>query len=280
MLLGLTTTLLTVSAMVEINNSSTWSQFGVVIFATMLIGYFGLIVTDDFLLPGILIPLIGSVIVGYLAQTPDGRTACENGHSQWISNQANLLHAHRMRALCDAVMVGWKTVAADNCKLTVRHVRGPQPKRIILDPNGQLLDRAKDLHLFAPNDEVGTLFVTRKQSEYEARGLQTVEFREGTRLSETLSTLDIKSVYLEGGAKTVSSYLPELDLLQVHVAPKILGSGISSFTLPKISSIQEGYEFTTEFFDLDGEILYECKMQDKQPVIGSRTEQANSELNH
>ena len=49
----------------------------------------------------------------------------------------------------------------------------------------------------------------------------------------------IRSVYIEGGAVTTSRFLNEgnVDVLQVHVAPMILGSGLSSFRLPPVPDV-------------------------------------------
>ena len=55
-----------------------------------------------------------------LALTLDGRTATAGGDSRWISNDWSRFVAHRLRSLCDAVIVGKNTLAADNPSLTVR----------------------------------------------------------------------------------------------------------------------------------------------------------------
>ncbi|HPA70732.1 MAG TPA: bifunctional diaminohydroxyphosphoribosylaminopyrimidine deaminase/5-amino-6-(5-phosphoribosylamino)uracil reductase RibD [Spirochaetota bacterium] len=55
-----------------------------------------------------------------MALTLDGRTATAGGDSKWISNDWSRLVAHRLRSLCDAVIVGSNTLAVDNPSLTVR----------------------------------------------------------------------------------------------------------------------------------------------------------------
>lgn len=75
-----------------------------------------------------------------LAATLDGFTAAPDGTSQWITGDAARLDAHRLRACCDAVVVGAGTVRADDPALTVRLppadpcFRGPdeQPVRVVL----------------------------------------------------------------------------------------------------------------------------------------------------
>ena len=62
----------------------------------------------------------GPFAIGHLAQSLDGCIATASGMSRWLSGDGDLLHTHRMRALCDAVVVGVDTVLNDNPQLTVR----------------------------------------------------------------------------------------------------------------------------------------------------------------
>ncbi len=55
-----------------------------------------------------------------LAVTLDGHTATETGDSKWISNEYSRLVVHRMRSLCDGIIIGKNAVCADNPSLTVR----------------------------------------------------------------------------------------------------------------------------------------------------------------
>ncbi|MEY4807084.1 MAG: hypothetical protein RLZZ206_1473 [Cyanobacteriota bacterium] len=76
------------------------------------------------------------------AMSLDGRTALQNGQSQWISGPEAREWVHRLRARCDAVIVGGGTVRADNPLLTSRGRRAPEPLRVVLS-------RALDLPLEA-----------------------------------------------------------------------------------------------------------------------------------
>ncbi len=49
--------------------------------------------------------------VSHFAQPLDGRIATVDGHSQWIGGPGNLTHAHRIRALCDGILIGAKTMS-------------------------------------------------------------------------------------------------------------------------------------------------------------------------
>lgn len=73
-----------------------------------------------------------------LASTVDGKTAAQDGTSQWITGDEARLDAHHLRANSDAILVGAGTVRVDNPSLTVRGVVAPdgkaprQPLRVVL----------------------------------------------------------------------------------------------------------------------------------------------------
>ncbi len=67
-----------------------------------------------------------------LAASLDGRTAAPDRTSRWITGEAARADAHRLRAESDAVLVGAGTVRADDPELTVRHVAGRDPLRVVL----------------------------------------------------------------------------------------------------------------------------------------------------
>jgi diaminohydroxyphosphoribosylaminopyrimidine deaminase/5-amino-6-(5-phosphoribosylamino)uracil reductase len=87
-------------------------------------------------------------VVLKLAATLDGRTAAPDGSSQWITGEAARVDAHRLRAESDAVLVGAGTVRIDDPTLTVRHVRGRDPLRVVLGraPAGAKVHPALELH--------------------------------------------------------------------------------------------------------------------------------------
>ena len=80
----------------------------------------------------------GCFVLGRIAQSLDGRIAIASGASQWISGREDIVHTHRLRALFDAVVVGARTVRADDPQLTTREVEGPSPVRVVLDTDRRL----------------------------------------------------------------------------------------------------------------------------------------------
>ena len=71
-------------------------------------------------------------VVCKLAASLDGRTAAPDGTSQWITGEAARADAHGLRADSDVIVVGAGTVGADDPSLTVRHVEGRDPLRVVL----------------------------------------------------------------------------------------------------------------------------------------------------
>src|SRR6266567_5197843 len=81
-----------------------------------------------------------------IAASLDGRTALENGASQWITGPAARADGHRWRARSCAILTGIGTVLQDDPRLTVREVEtSRQPLKVIVDRHGQLPARARVL---------------------------------------------------------------------------------------------------------------------------------------
>jgi len=85
-------------------------------------------------------------VVAQMGQSLDGFVATVTGDSYYVNGAHSLVHLHRLRALCDAVLVGAGTVAIDNPQLTTRRVSGPHPVRVLIDPTARLDGRARTLH--------------------------------------------------------------------------------------------------------------------------------------
>lgn len=182
-----------------------------------------------------------------IAQTIDGYIAAPDGNSEWISGEESRAKVHEWRSKYDAVMVGRNTARIDNPRLTVRHVEGRQPRRIVIDGP---LELPKDLNLFSDQYEEKTIVVTHNKEKLTTDGdpmlamLQSDYFRGATilvpqkdghvDLDEMMKKLveeNITSILVEPGQSLASALLKEklVDKIECFVAPKILGGGTKSF---------------------------------------------------
>ena len=178
-------------------------------------------------------------VIAQLGQSLDGCIATRTGDSHFVNGPENLTHLHRLRALCDAVIVGAGTVAMDDPQLTTRRVPGPHPVRVLFDPHLQL---ARHLHSArAFNDgQALTLWLCDARWQREAVLLAGAErvlavpglVREdgAPAIATALAALHARGLgllFVEGGGVTVSRFLAQgcLDRLHLAIAPLIIGNG-------------------------------------------------------
>lgn len=192
--------------------------------------------------------------VCHTAQSLDGCTATKSGHSKWIGNEHNLIHAHRMRALCDAVLIGKNTLINDQPKLNVRHVKGPSPKRVVVG-GGKELDFSSLLE--ATPETI--IHATKSPYHHSSLDMVQLDFSLKNLLHILYEKFNICSIYIEGGASIISSFLREkiLDAMQIHISPMLIGEGIRIGSLPVIQEISEAQKFIRgKFYPIGDEIMF------------------------
>lgn len=177
--------------------------------------------------------------IAQLGQSLDGCVATRTGDSSFINGSENLLHLHRLRAVCDAVIVGGGTVAADNPRLTTRRVPGPHPTRVLLDPQLRLAGCVETAYVF--NDgQAPTLWLCDARWRDAAVALvgadRVLAVSDLLRNDQTphvphavaaLHARGLTRLFVEGGGVTVSRFLEQqcLDRLHLAVAPILIGDG-------------------------------------------------------
>jgi diaminohydroxyphosphoribosylaminopyrimidine deaminase/5-amino-6-(5-phosphoribosylamino)uracil reductase len=219
------------------------------------------------------LPLLGllhphrPMVVGHLAQSLDGRIARSDGESHWISGEADLDHTHRLRAFCDAVLVGAETVINDDCRLTVRRCDGPQPLRVLLDPSGRIPEHQKVLQ----DPSAPTLWIRGQSCSSSSVGpsVETVTLPcvgGHFDIQELLSTLQergIRRLFVEGGGVTISHFLEAgvLDRLHLAVAPLLLGEGRSTLGRSLGPSLADCPRPDVSIYPMGKDWLFDCSFE-------------------
>jgi diaminohydroxyphosphoribosylaminopyrimidine deaminase / 5-amino-6-(5-phosphoribosylamino)uracil reductase len=213
------------------------------------------------------------MVIGQTGQSLDGRIATDSGHSRYINGPAGVAHLHRLRSLVDAVVIGVGTALADDPQLTVRHVTGPNPVRIVLDPNGRLASIAK---VFAA-DGIRRIVVTAEGTRYtpppdvEVVALPVTDgLIAPTAILAALAERGLHRILIEGGADTVSRFLTAgcFDRLHVTVAPVIFGSGRPGFVLPPVERADQALRAPMRIHQLDDEVLFDCDLSAQRIPVG------------
>lgn len=170
-----------------------------------------------------------------LAATLDGRIATASGESRWISGPEARRAVHRMRARCDAILVGAGTARADDPELTAR--RGGRvvhrPVRVLVDTGLRVPASARLFRGEAGRTWVlcGRSAAARRIRALEARGASLIPLpKRHSRLDlrrglAELGSRGLAEVLVEGGGDIAATLLREglVDELHWFVAPRLVG---------------------------------------------------------
>lgn len=214
------------------------------------------------------------LVIGHLGQSLDGHIATDSGDSYYVTGPENVRHLHRLRALCDAVVVGAGTVARDDPQLTVRHVAGRNPARVVLDPRAEL---SAHYRIFG-DGQAKTYVVHAAGLGAPAPGVAEIVPvpADGGRLRldallEALAARGLHAVFVEGGGATVSRFLEAglLDRLHVAFAALVTGRGRPGLTLPARDKIAECLRPQHRVFAMGGDVLFDCDLRVNASPIAS-----------
>ena len=187
----------------------------------------------------------------------DGRTALNNGASQWITGPAARADGHAWRKRAAALLTGIGTVLEDDPRLDVRLVEtDAQPLRVIVDsrletpPQSRILDAPGRVMIFAAAPEA------QRRAALAERGAEVVLLpgaQGKVDLAAMLADLaqrGINELHVEAGHKLNASLLRAglVDELLVYLAPKLLGLGREMAAFGPLESLADALEF--EFTDV------------------------------
>ena len=169
-----------------------------------------------------------------IAASLDGKTALNNGASQWITSPEARADGHAWRARACAVLTGMGTVRADNPRLDVRLVDTPrQPAVALVDSR---LELPQDAHLFVAGRPLYIWATGQNDHKAQALGARgaRVFLQPGghnqvdlVAMLQDMGRLEINELHVEAGHRLNGALMEAglVDEFLIYLAPKLLGQG-------------------------------------------------------
>jgi 2,5-diamino-6-(ribosylamino)-4(3H)-pyrimidinone 5'-phosphate reductase len=166
----------------------------------------------------------------------DGKIATKTGDSK-LSSKQDSIRLHKLRSKIDAILVGKNTVLIDDPLLTVRHSKGKNPIRIILDSKGILSNKSKILQTC---NEIKTIIAVSKKIpklnfeklnkfpvEIIIAGENSVDIK---LLLRKLYEKKIKTILVEGGGTINWEFIKSgiFDEIIITLSPFLIGGNDST----------------------------------------------------
>lgn len=161
------------------------------------------------------------------AASIDGKIALPDRQRLNISSEEDFTRVHKLRAECDAIIIGINTVIEDNPKLTVnpKYSKGKSPLRVVLDTNYRTPEHSKIV-----NENSQTLIAIGEETP--DRNIKGIEiFRGGKdkinlkKLIRDLGNRGIEKIMVEGGETVIWSFIEEnlFDEFNVYIRSIVIG---------------------------------------------------------
>jgi diaminohydroxyphosphoribosylaminopyrimidine deaminase/5-amino-6-(5-phosphoribosylamino)uracil reductase len=189
-------------------------------------------------------------VVLKIATSIDGKVACEDKTSQWITDVEARADSHCIRMESQAIIIGSNTAISDNPRLTVRHTMTNsddmvQPLRVVIDRRGRLDDYSK-YHLFDPESISKTLIFTENHDAFQWVSSNITILKKDTwSLTEVLEELGSRGIIqamVEGGSTLHSSFIEQglANTVVLYMGSTMLGSSaLSWLTVPLCKTISD-----------------------------------------
>lgn len=154
------------------------------------------------------------------AETADGFIAPKTKNELkpvWITNAFSRQLVHKWRAEEHAILVGTNTVIQDNPSLTVRDWIGQNPTRVVIDSDNKL---SKKYAVF--NNDAETIVINKNTIDFSKKIAQ--------QICDVLYKKEVNSVIIEGGAKTLQTFINEnlWDEARVFIGNTSFKSGVKA----------------------------------------------------
>jgi diaminohydroxyphosphoribosylaminopyrimidine deaminase/5-amino-6-(5-phosphoribosylamino)uracil reductase len=194
-----------------------------------------------------------------VAASLDGRTALDDGRSQWITGEAARADGHAWRKRAGAVLTGIGTVRDDDPRLDVRAVpTARQPLRVVVDSRLEIAPQARVLQPPGAALVYTTCDDDRRMAALAANGVEVARLSADANGKTDLAALmadlarrEINELHVEAGEKLNGSLLRAdlVDELLVYVAPRLVGAGRGIADIGPLGALAESLDF--EFVDVE-----------------------------
>ena len=175
----------------------------------------------------------------------DGKISTRSNDSK-LSSQDDIIRLHKLRSKVDAILIGKNTLLQDDPLLTVRHTKGKNPTRIILDSKGTI---SKNSKIIKTSDKIPTIIAVCKKiskvnlSKLKKLPVEIIISGENSvnlkLLIKKLSTKKIETILVEGGGTVNWEFIKNdiFDELIITLSPYLIGGN-------NATSLVEGKGFT------------------------------------
>lgn len=169
------------------------------------------------------------------AMTLDGKIATRTKKSQWITGEMSRARVHQLRGHMDAIIIGKRTLLADDPLLTARPAGPRTPTRVVLTRSSEgLPDKCRLLESIhdAPILVITSALGAKRLAGWRDRGAELFECEpeaDGNlhvkSLLTELARRDMTNVLVEGGGETLGRFRDagEIDEVHAFIAPKLVG---------------------------------------------------------
>lgn len=187
-----------------------------------------------------------------MAASLDGRSALDNGVSQWITGLEARTDGHAWRRRAGAVLSGAGTVLEDNPRLDVRLVpTAQQPLRVIVDARLQTPPTARLFEVDSPLLFLAGSADPDRAAALQAQGAEVLSLPDGrgkvdlTAALAELGRRQINEVHLEAGERLNASWLRTglIDELLIYLAPLLIGAGRGMAALGPLTELNSASRY-------------------------------------
>ena len=187
-----------------------------------------------------------------VAASLDGKTALDNGASQWITSEPARADGHAWRARAGAVLTGSGTLLADNPRLDVRHAQtSRQPDAVVVDsrletpPDANIFRADRGLIVYCAVADPG------RRAALEARSAQIVCLPgpagqvDLAAMVQDLAGREINELHVEAGHRLNGALIRAdlVDELLIYLAPKLVGEGRGMAHFGPLADLAEAFAF-------------------------------------